>query len=66
MGQGKRPVQREAGTGRWMVSAPDRAGADFVTTTPASGAVFTARARPLADLKSEIHALAAGASGGAR
>jgi hypothetical protein len=57
MAQGKRPVTREAGSGRWMVSAPDRAGADFVRTTPASGAIFTARPRALTDLRSEVRAL---------
>jgi hypothetical protein len=65
MAQGKRPVRRE--TGRWMVSAPDRSGADFVRTTPASGSIFTARPRPLEDLRSDIRALVgAGASSGAR
>ena len=65
MTQGKRPVSRE--TGRWMVSAPDRRGADFVRTTPASGSVFTVRPRPLADLRSDVRALVgAGAPGGAR
>jgi hypothetical protein len=57
MAQGKRPVTREAGSGRWMVSAPDRAGADFVRTTPASGAIFTAHPRALTDLRSEVRAL---------
>jgi hypothetical protein len=60
MAQGKRPVRREAATGRWMVRAPDRAGADFVRTTPASSEVFTARARPLADLRNEVRALVTG------
>jgi len=65
MAQGKRPVSRE--TGRWMVSAPDRRGADFVRTTPASGSVFSVRPRPLADLRSDVRALVgAGAPGGAR
>ena len=63
MAQGKRPLSRE--TGRWMVSAPDRGGADFVRTTPASASVFTVRPRPLEDLRSDVRALAgAGASGG--
>jgi hypothetical protein len=65
MAQGKRPLSREAGSGRWLVSAPDRAGADFVRTTPASAAIFAVRARPLGDLRSEVRALA-GASGGGR
>jgi len=65
MAQGKRPVRRE--TGRWMVSAPDRGGADFVRTTPASGSIFTARPRPLEDLRSDVRALVgAGPPGGAR
>ena len=65
MAQGKRPVRRE--TGRWMVSAPDRGGADFVRTTPASGSIFSVRPRPLEDLRSDVRALiGAGASGGTR
>ena len=65
MAQGKRPVRRE--TGRWMVSAPDRGGADFVRTTPASGSIFTARPRPLEELRSDVRTLiGTGASGGAR
>ncbi len=55
MAQGKRPVRRE--TGRWMVSAPDRGGADFVPTTPASKSIFTVRPRPLEDLRSDVRAL---------
>jgi hypothetical protein len=65
MAQGKRPVSRQ--TGRWMVSAPDRSGADFVRTTPASGSVFSVRPRPLGDLRSDVRALVgAGVPGGAR
>jgi hypothetical protein len=51
-----------------MVTAPDRAGADFVRTTPASGAIFTARPRALTDLRDEVRALVgsgAGAGGSA-
>ena len=55
MAQGKRRVSREAG--RWMVSAPDRGGADFVPTTPASGTIFSAKPRPLTDLRSDVRAL---------
>ncbi len=33
--QGKRPVRRDGASGRWMVRAPDRAGADFVRTRAA-------------------------------
>lgn len=63
MAQGKRPMTRDAGSERWMVSAPGRAGADFVRTTPASAAIFTARPRALTDLRSEVRALV---SAGAR
>ena len=55
MAQGKRPVTRQ--TGRWMVSAPDRSGADFVRTTPASASIFTVRPRPLEDLRGDVRAL---------
>jgi hypothetical protein len=55
MAQGKRPMSREAG--RWMVGAPERGGADFVATTPASRSAFTTRPRPLEDLRSDVRAL---------
>ncbi len=64
MAQGKRPLSREAGSGRWLVSAPDRAGADFVPTTPASASIFAVRTRPLGDLRSEVRALASTSGGG--
>jgi hypothetical protein len=64
MAQGKRPLGRAAGSGRWMVSAPDRAGADFVRTTPASASIFAARTRPLGDLRSEVRALVSASGGG--
>jgi hypothetical protein len=63
MAQGKRPVTREANSDRWMVSAPDRAGADFVRTTPASAAIFTARPRTLTDLRTEVRALVGAGAG---
>lgn len=66
MAQGKRPVRRDGATGRWMVGAPGRAGADFVRTTPASAEVFAARPRPLADLRTEVRALVTGGAGGQR
>lgn len=67
MAQGKRAIHRVQGTQRWMVSAPDRAGADFVRATPAASAapVFETRDRPLADLRAEIRTLTA-APGGRR
>jgi hypothetical protein len=55
MAQGKRPVSRESG--RWMVSAPNRGGADFVPSTPASGSIFSVQPRPLAELRSDVRAL---------
>jgi len=67
MAQGKRIVHRERGNQRWMVSAPDRAGADFVRTRqiPGPAPVFETHDRPLTDLRAEIRTLAA-APGGAR
>jgi len=65
MAQGKRAVTREGGSGRWMVTAPDRAGADFVRTTPGSARIFTARPRALKDLRNEVRALV-GAPAGAQ
>jgi hypothetical protein len=65
MSQGKRLVRRDVTTGRWMVHAPDRAGASFVRAagTTATPPVFEARARALDDLRSEIHDLVGKASG---
>ncbi|HVT08076.1 MAG TPA: hypothetical protein VHO67_11500 [Polyangia bacterium] len=62
--QGKRPLRREATSGRWMVRGPDRAGADFVrlrSATPAvtSPAVVDSRERPLDELRAQVQALAA-------
>lgn len=56
MAQGKRVMRRDATTRRWMVTAPDRAGAAFVRTKPATPAapVFDPRIRPLDDLRVEI------------
>jgi hypothetical protein len=66
MTQGKRALRREAGTGRWMVSAPERAGADFVRTTPASGEapVIEMRARSLDDLRGQVRGLVGAGAGG--
>jgi hypothetical protein len=59
--QGKRPMHRDPASGRWMVTGPDRAGADFVRprTDAAAGApVIEARARPLDAVRADIRALA--------
>jgi hypothetical protein len=66
MAQGKRTLRREAVTQRWMVNAPDRAGADFVRPAGATGPapVFETHDRPLAELRAEIRTLAAAAGGG--
>jgi hypothetical protein len=60
MAQGKRMVRRDAGSGRMLVHAPDKAGATFIRTTPASATapVFDLRARPLEDLRAEVRTLA--------
>jgi hypothetical protein len=69
MAQGKRAVHRDAATGRWLVHAPDAAGASFVRQKPsaitpaAPGAaapttpIFDARLRPLDDVRLEIRDL---------
>jgi hypothetical protein len=64
MAQGKRLVRRDSATGRWMVHAPDRAGASFVrapsstTTAPASTPpVFETRLRGLDELRAEVRGL---------
>jgi hypothetical protein len=68
MAQGKRLVRREANSGRFLVYAPDRSGATFLRTTPASGTspVFDMRARPLEDLRTDVRALAAKLGGNVR
>jgi len=65
MAQGKRLVRRDQTSGRFIVHAPDPAGATFIRTTPASGTspVFDMRARPLEDLRAEIRTLAAKTGG---
>jgi hypothetical protein len=61
MAQGKRLVRRDAGTGRWMVHAPERAGASFVLAPQASKAttppVFETRLRGLDELRAEVRGL---------
>ena len=73
MSQGKRAVRRDPATGRWMVHAPEAAGATFVRpksttapstaplTTPTAPAatppIFETRLRPLDDLRVEIRDL---------
>ena len=44
MAQGKRLVRRDAATGRFLVHAPDKAGATFIRSTQASDAVAGVRA----------------------
>jgi|HubBroStandDraft_2_1064218.scaffolds.fasta_scaffold112669_2 hypothetical protein len=71
MAQGKRVVHREPAGARWMVRAPDRAGADFVRpksqgkTAGGPPPVFEQSDRPLAEVRSEVLALCTTA-GGAR
>jgi hypothetical protein len=63
MAQGKRSLSREAATGRWMVSAPDKAGASFVVPNARANAaagkapIFETRVRPLEELRAEIRSL---------
>jgi hypothetical protein len=61
MAQGKRQVRLDTATGRFLVHAPDRAGATFIKSTPASATapVFENRARPLDDLRADVRSLAA-------
>jgi len=60
MAQGKRLVRRDAGSGRMLVQAPDKAGATFIRTTPASATapVLDLRARPLDELRADVRSLA--------
>jgi hypothetical protein len=66
MSQGKRLLRRDAATGRWMVHAPEAAGASFVrprpsttppSTKPAAAPIFETRLRPLDELRVEIRDL---------
>lgn len=61
MAQGKRGVRRDDATGRFLVHAPDKAGATFIrsTTTTRPSPVFEHNARPLEDLRADVRALAA-------
>ena len=60
MAQGKRIVRRDSASGRFVVHAPDKAGATFIRSTPASGTspVFETRARPLDELRADVRNLA--------
>jgi hypothetical protein len=63
MAQGKRGLLRDSTSGRWMVHAPDRAGAAFVRPvpvkplTPGAQPVQQTRVRPLDDLRVEVREL---------
>jgi hypothetical protein len=61
MAQGKRLVRRDAASGKMFVNTPDRAGATFIRTTPASATapVFEMRARPLDELRADVRNLVA-------
>ena len=61
MAQGKRLVHRDGATGRFLVHAPDKAGATFIRSTQATtpSPVFEQQARPLEDLRTDVRALAA-------
>jgi hypothetical protein len=63
MAQGKRLVRRDTATGRWMVHAPDRAGASFVLAPGTSKTVFETRLRGLDELRAEVHGLVVKSSG---
>jgi hypothetical protein len=68
MAQGRRPVHRDGATGRFLVHAPDKAGATFIrspqATTPSP--VFERQARPMEDLRADVRALAARPAPGAK
>jgi hypothetical protein len=57
--QGKRPLRRDPASGRWMVAAPDRAGADFVRPRAVATPVIETGARSLDAMRTEVRALAA-------
>jgi len=72
MAQGKRVMQKETSSGRWLVRAPDRAGASFVRPAPSAGLrptpaappvastplpVLDGRTQPLDDVRAEIRGL---------
>jgi hypothetical protein len=61
MAQGKRLVRRDDATGRFVVHAPDKAGATFIRNNTASNPspVFDAHPRALEDLRADVRALAA-------
>jgi hypothetical protein len=59
MAQGKRLLRHDTATNRWLVHAPDRAGASFVraAATTATPPVFDARVRALEDVRTEVRDL---------
>jgi hypothetical protein len=60
MAQGKRAMSRDAASGRWLVHAPDRAGATFLRPSPsAQSPVFELHPRPIDELRTEVKTLAA-------
>jgi hypothetical protein len=61
MAQGKRLVRRDSVSGKLFVHVPDKSGATFIRTTPASATapVFDMRARPLDDLRADVRNLVA-------
>ena len=64
MAQGKRPMRQETTTGRWLISAPERAGAAFIRPTPSSRSpVFETRVRPLDEVRDEIRSLVTAGKG---
>ena len=66
----KRLVRRDAASGRMFVHAPDKAGATFIRSTPASAnaPIFQLQARPLDELRADVRTLAVkpGAPSGAK
>ncbi len=68
MAQGKRLVHRDGATGRFLVHAPDKAGATFIRSTQATtpSPVFEQQARPLEDLRADVRAFAARPAPGAK
>ncbi|HEV3030305.1 MAG TPA: hypothetical protein VG319_01620 [Polyangia bacterium] len=72
MAQGKRLVGRDVATGRWMVHAPEPAGASFVRAAPtpaqphsttATPPIFETRPRALDELRAEVRGLVGKATG---
>lgn len=65
MAQGKRTMEQDAASGRWMVHSPDKAGAVFVPAQRGvrTSPVFESRLRTLDEVRSQVRSIVTSAGG---